>query len=224
MEDKIYRRPTQLGNTPQKKRNEQNRKRNKYINFHVTQNEQELIQRRRELSGLSHSEYYRQSLLYQRVLVKGNVKTFSEIRKAITELKVHFKIPENLDLLSLNPVQLESLRTIMEILEYVTRKEENMGVKKPYEERIAELEAREDQLKRQKQELKAAWRQDERKKRNKRLVNCGLAVREVLGRELTDEDAILLEEFLRKQERNGYYFTRAMNPEEKTEEENKDFV
>lgn len=224
MEDKIYRRTTQLGNTPQKKRIEQNRKRNKYINFHVTQNEQELIQRRRELSGLNHSEFYRQSLLYQRILVKGNIKTFAAMRNKITELEKHFMIPDNQDLLSLDPAQLESLRMIMEIMEYITQKEKTMSSKRTYEERIADLESREEQLKKQKQELKSAWRQDERKKRNKRLINCGLAVREVLGRELTDEDAILLEEFLRKQERNGYYFTRAMNPEEKTEEQDRDFV
>lgn len=225
MQDKIYRRPTQSsGDTPQKKRNEQNRKRNKYINFHVTKSEQDLIQRRRELSGLNHSEFYRQSLLYQRILVKGSIKTFAAMRTRITELEEHFMIPENQDLLSLDPAQLESLRVIMEIMEYITQKEKRMSSKRTYEERIADLESREEQLKKQKQELKAAWRQDERKKRNKRLINCGLAVREVLGRELTDEDAILLEEFLRKQERNGYYFTRAMNPEEKNEEQNRDFV
>ena len=41
--DKIYRRTTQLSNTPKKKKNEKNRVRNTIMNFRVSPNEKELI-------------------------------------------------------------------------------------------------------------------------------------------------------------------------------------
>ena len=42
--DKIYRRPTQLGGAPKKKKNEKNRTRNVIMNFRVSPKEKELIE------------------------------------------------------------------------------------------------------------------------------------------------------------------------------------
>lgn len=49
--DKIYRRTTQLGGTPPKKKNEKNRVRNIIMNFRVSPHEKELIDARIKLTG-----------------------------------------------------------------------------------------------------------------------------------------------------------------------------
>ena len=51
--DKIYRRETQLGGTPKKKKNEKNRKRNVIMNFRVSPAEKEAIDARIAMTGLS---------------------------------------------------------------------------------------------------------------------------------------------------------------------------
>jgi len=52
---------------------------------------------------------------------------------------------------------------------------------------------------------------EERKKRTKRLIELGGIIESVLGRPTVDEDKIRLLNFLKKQETNGKYFTKAMN-------------
>ena len=118
--DKIYRRPTQLGNTPKKKKNEKNRVRNTFLNFRVTPNEKKLIETRVALTGLTKSEFFIQSCLYQTILVKGNIKTFSEIKDKILELNIALESNPNLE--NLEPCQIESLRIILEILEKISFK------------------------------------------------------------------------------------------------------
>ena len=80
-----------------------------------------------------------------------------------------------------------------------------------YEERIAELQKRRNQLKEQEKDLQRRAKADERKKRTRRLIEIGATVESVLGREFTDSDKVRLLSFLQMQERNGKYFTRAMN-------------
>ena len=114
MMDKIYRRATQLSDTPKKKKNEKNRTRNTIMNFRVSPQEKELIDARITLSGLPRAEYFISSCLYQSILVKGNIKTFGEINSKVKEIsKV---ILENNRLTDLNIEQQESFQTILEIL------------------------------------------------------------------------------------------------------------
>ncbi len=117
--DKIYRRSTQLGNTPKKKKNERNRKRYVILNFRVTPEEKALIYKRAEISGLSKSAYLIESCMYQTILVKGNVKLFERIRKEINDLKniVQGKCENR----SVTPEELEALKLILEILEKAER-------------------------------------------------------------------------------------------------------
>lgn len=112
--DKIYRRPTQLGDTPKKKKNEKNRKRNMIINFRVSELEKELIEKRIKLTGLSKSEFFIQSCLYQAILVKGNIRTFNEIKDRINALAESISINSSLEELDIEAA--ESFRTILEIL------------------------------------------------------------------------------------------------------------
>lgn len=112
--DKIYRRATQLSNTPKNKKNEKNRVRNIIMNFRVSNQEKELIDTRITLSGLSRADFFIKSCLNQTILVQGNVKTFGVINAKISELaKV---ILENNKLVDLNKEQQESFQMILEIL------------------------------------------------------------------------------------------------------------
>ena len=56
--DKIYRRETQLGGIPKKKKNEKNRKRNVIMNFRVSPAEKEAIEARIAMTGLSKSDFF----------------------------------------------------------------------------------------------------------------------------------------------------------------------
>ena len=78
-----------------------------------------------------------------------------------------------------------------------------------YVERIDELAKKMEQLEAQKKALEQ--KEEERKKRTKRLIELGGIIESVLGRPTADEDKIRLLNFLKKQEANGKYFTKAMN-------------
>ena len=84
---------------------------------------------------------------------------------------------------------------------------------KTIDEKIAEIKNKQEQLKAQERALKKRQTSEERKKRTKRLIEFGGIVESVLGRPTTDEDKIKLLNFLKRQETNGHYFTRAMNTE-----------
>jgi len=86
-----------------------------------------------------------------------------------------------------------------------------MASQKSYEERIQDLIRRQDELKAQEKALRQKASSEERKKRTRRLIELGGIVESVLGRATTDDDKIKFKAFLDRQERNGNYFSRAMN-------------
>ena len=112
--DKIYRRSTQLRDTPQKEKDEKARKRNNIINFRVTPTEKELIERRIELSGLDRASFFIQSCMYQKILVRGNIKSFDKIKKRLDEIEQ--KLVEPTDISKLNPSERETIRMMLEIM------------------------------------------------------------------------------------------------------------
>lgn len=90
--------------------------------------------------------------------------------------------------------------------------------RKTYEERLAELEKREQeslkkakQYSAQKKALDRQLKEIERKKRTNRLCQVGGAVESVLGCAIEIDDIPKLIEFLNKQEINGRFFSKAMN-------------
>lgn len=85
------------------------------MNFRVSPQEKELIDNRIALSGLSKSEFFIQSCMYQKILVKGNVRTYDEMRKQLAAIKKHLSEVERADDLKLEVM--ESLRMIVEILD-----------------------------------------------------------------------------------------------------------
>ena len=84
---------------------------------------------------------------------------------------------------------------------------------KSFDERIAELQKRQEQLKAQERDLKKRQAADERKKRTRRLIELGGIVESVLGRPTTDQDKVRFMYFLKLQEKNGGFFSKAMNDE-----------
>ena len=112
--DRIYRRESQVRDTPKKKKNEKNRQRNVIQNFRVSPLEKKLIEKRIQMSGLSKSQFFIQSCLYQKILVKGNVKTFAAIRDEIKGLQIAIR-DESLSE-AITDERREALITIAEIL------------------------------------------------------------------------------------------------------------
>lgn len=88
-----------------------------------------------------------------------------------------------------------------------------MAVKKSIEERLAELDKKEKQIKERKKALLARERQAERKARTKRLIEIGGAVESVLGRPIEKKDLPKLIAFLKQQEERGNFFSKAMSKE-----------
>jgi len=82
---------------------------------------------------------------------------------------------------------------------------------KKYREKAEQLMAQKKQLEKQKKDA-------DRKARTRRLIVIGATVEKVLGREFRDDDDIRLASFLRLQEHNGGYFTKAMEKEITTDE------
>ena len=127
MKDKIYRRPTQLGGTPKKKKNEKNRRRNTIINFRVSPAEKELIDARISASGLPRATFFIESCLYQAILVKGNIRAFTEIKNQLETIAD--AIDRNPKLEALAPEQAETVKTILEIMDRIFGKEKMNGDK-----------------------------------------------------------------------------------------------
>lgn len=82
--------------------------------------------------------------------------------------------------------------------------------KKSYDERIAELQEKQKQLKAIEKKLKSQKAQEERKKRTKHLIEMGGAIYSVLGDSYQEGDVERLIAFLKKQDERGRFFTKAM--------------
>ena len=123
MADKIYRRTTQLSDTPKRKDDEKARKRNVIVNFRVSQKEKELIDRRIELSGLKKSDYFIESCLYQKILVKGNIRTSDTMREPLGKIAEILNASEGKDFSDVfSQEDGMTLKTIAEILLEITNK------------------------------------------------------------------------------------------------------
>ena len=95
---------------------------------------------------------------------------------------------------------------------------------KSYEERMLQLEKKEQeslekakQYAAQKRELEKRKKAEESKKRTHRLCQIGGAVESVLGCAIEEEDIPKLVGFLKRQEANGKFFSKAMQKEPVTD-------
>ena len=98
-----------------KKVDEHRRHRDMFLNFRMTQKEKDLIEARIAMTGLKKATFFIESCLYQKILVKGNIRSFSAIRDTLRDLSE--KIDKNPDLTSLEPTDVERLKTILEIMD-----------------------------------------------------------------------------------------------------------
>lgn len=86
MADKIYRRTTQSSSILKSNDGKKERKRNIILNFRVTEQEKNLIEKRIELSGLKKSDYFIENCLYQKILVKGNICTLDLMKEQLARI------------------------------------------------------------------------------------------------------------------------------------------
>lgn len=91
--------------------------------------------------------------------------------------------------------------------------------KKTIDERLAEIQEKQKQLKLQAQQLKAKQNAQKRKERTRHLIEIGGAVYAVLGREYTEGDVNRLIAFLKAQDMRGNFFSKAMNVEDNPKSE-----
>ena len=102
---------------PKKKKNEHNRHRDVILNFRVSPKEKEIIEARVAVTGMKKSTFFIQSCLYQKILVKGNIRTFSAMKDTLRDLTE--KINRKPDLTQLDPTDAERLKTILEMMMYL---------------------------------------------------------------------------------------------------------
>ena len=100
-----------------KKVDEHRRKRDIFLNFRMTQKEKDLIEARIATTGMTKATFFIESCLYQKILVKGNIRTFSVMKDTLRDLTE--KIDRNPDLTQLDPTDAERLKTILEITNYL---------------------------------------------------------------------------------------------------------
>ena len=111
--------------------------------------------------------------------------------------------------------------------DYKRKDEDDMAKStKTYEERIRALEKKEQEsieatkkLIAQRKELEKRKKAEESKKRTHRLCQVGGAVESVLGAPIEEEDIPKLIGFLKRQEANGKFFSKAMQKEVNTDME-----
>lgn len=102
-----------------KKVDEHRRHRDIFLNFRMTQKEKDLIEARIATTGMAKATFFIESCLYQKILVKGNIKSFTAIRETLRDLSE--KIDKNPDLTALEPTEAERLKTILEMMCYLFR-------------------------------------------------------------------------------------------------------
>ena len=86
--------------------------------------------------------------------------------------------------------------------------EERIDIK---DDEIQKLLERASQLKAQKRQLEQRKKAEDHKARTHSLIVIGGVVSSVLNRDFVDGDDMRLMNFLKQQERNGNYFSKAMN-------------
>lgn len=79
------------------------------------------------------------------------------------------------------------------------------------EEKLAKLREKQAQIKAQEKKIIAQENAKARKARTKRLIEIGAAAESILGRPFQDNDLQKFLNFLKQQETNGNYYSKAMN-------------
>ena len=98
------------------------------MNFRVTEQEKNLIEKRIELSGLKKSDYFIESCLYQKILVKGNIRTSDKMKEQLARIADALKEFEEEDFSGvLSGEDVIALKTILEMLTKTAQKKGGEG-------------------------------------------------------------------------------------------------
>lgn len=123
MTDKIYRRTTQSSPILKSNDGKKARKRNVILNFRVTEQERNLIEKRIELSGLKKSDYFIESCLYQKILIKCNIRTSDKMKEQLASIADALKESEEEDFSDvLSGEDVIAVKTILEMLTKIAQK------------------------------------------------------------------------------------------------------
>ena len=123
MTDKIYRRTTQSSPILKSNDGKKARKRNVILNFRVTEQERNLIEKRIELSGLKKSDYFIESCLYPKILIKGNIRTSDKMKEQLARIAEALKESEEEDFSDvLSGEDVIALKMILEMLTKIAQK------------------------------------------------------------------------------------------------------
>lgn len=123
MTDKIYRRTTQSSPILKSNDGKKARKRNVILNFRVTEQERNLIEKRIELSGLKKSDYFIESCLCQKILIKGNIRTSDKMKEQLARIAEALKESEEEDFSDvLSGEDVIALKMILEMLTKIAQK------------------------------------------------------------------------------------------------------
>ena len=95
------------------KRNNKNRVRNVHYNFHVTQEEFDMIMHRIDITGMSRREFMLNACLDNEITAIGNVKTFNKIQGTLDE--VINKLNELTNMEELDDVTLQKIKNIVDV-------------------------------------------------------------------------------------------------------------
>ena len=123
MTDKIYRRTTQSSPILKSNDGKKARKRNVILNFRVTEQERNLIEKRIELSGLKKSDYFIESCLYLKILIKGIIRTSDKMKEQLARIADALKESEEEDFSDvLSGEDVIAVKTILEMLTKIAQK------------------------------------------------------------------------------------------------------
>lgn len=109
----MFKRETLTTDSEEQKKREYIRQRNVLLNFRVSEEEKEKIEKRIELSGLTKQDFLIQSLMNQKVVCIGSAKSFDVIKKQLFIIEKHIK--DLAEKGELDETILESLRMILEL-------------------------------------------------------------------------------------------------------------
>jgi predicted DNA binding CopG/RHH family protein len=95
-----------------KKEAEHNRKRSVIVNFRMSPQEKEMLDNRIKLSGLQKQNYMINSVLHQKIVTVGNIKTFEEIWTCLLDIQKNL----NNSNIIIDDTKMSSVKTICEII------------------------------------------------------------------------------------------------------------
>lgn len=120
--NKIYKRETLISNGKIIDDSEYVRQRDVIMNFRVSEEERDKINKRIKLSGLSKQEFFISSCMNQSITVIGNIKSFDAIRKEMR--RIDEKLRKIITVEDLDDGILDPLITILQILNSFYKQED----------------------------------------------------------------------------------------------------